>query len=177
MKLNFGWTLIGLLLLGAVACDDDDDQSASTITMNDQTFLSNAAFANLAEIAAASAAKDRASNQDVVAFANHMVEEHNTAWTDLQNLANSKKTDLPDSADQGHRAKLAYLKTLQGYQFDTAYVNSQVKDHQMAISLFTTAQMSADDADVRAYAVKYLPHLQEHLTRAQELKAALTDGP
>jgi putative membrane protein len=176
MKINLNSTIVAMLLLASAACDDDDN-NASNASQNDKNFLRDAAYANLAEIQAGDVAEDSASNQEVKTFASHMVSEHNTAWNDLKGVANDEDIDLPGEPDQTHKAKLEYLKTLNGYRFDTAYVNSQVKDHKAAIALFTQAQSNADDGDIRAYATKYLPHLQEHLSNALELQAALADGP
>jgi putative membrane protein len=66
-----------------------------------------------------------------------------------------------------------YLMTLNGYQLDSAYVQSQVADHQAAVTLFQQAQNNADDNEVRAYASKYLPHIQEHLTDAIALRDSI----
>ena len=176
MKLTYGLTFVALLLCGVVACDDDDDNE-SNASKTDREFLQNAGLANLAEVEMGAVAQDSASDSDVRDFGSHMVQEHTTAWNDLKNIADNKKVDLPKEPDRTHKMKLESIMMLRGYQFDTAYVNSQVKDHQMAIALFTAAQANANDDDVRAYAARYLPHLQEHLTNALELQAALADGP
>jgi putative membrane protein len=174
MKNCIGWMLLAAMVAVA-ACDDDDN--GTDLSRDDRDFLRSAAYANLAEVEMGQLAEDEATDEDVQDFGSHMVMEHTTAWNELEDLAQDEDYNLPENPDDAHQDKLDYLMTLSGYQFDTAYVNSQVKDHQLAITLFTTAKNNADDDDVRAYATKYLPHLQEHLTTALELQAALTDEP
>jgi putative membrane protein len=45
----------------------------------------------------------------------------------------------------------------------------QVSAHKDAVSLFERYSKDGDNADLKAFAGKYLPHLQEHLKMAQDL--------
>jgi putative membrane protein len=174
MKMLKKFPLI-LLLVAIGACKDDDDKK--NLSQRDRNFTMSAAYANLAEIDAGQLASSKSTEQNVKDFGAHMADEHTTAWNDLKALSRNKNVNLPDQPDSAHQQKKNQLMSLEGYTFDTAYVNSQVKDHLMAISLFQQAQTNSDDKDVKAYAVKYLPHLQEHLTSALALKADLETHP
>ena len=44
-----------------------------------------------------------------------------------------------------------------------------VQDHQAAIGIFEQASRNLADADLRAFAVKTLPVLQQHLRSAQDI--------
>jgi putative membrane protein len=61
------------------------------------------------------------------------------------------------------------LSTLQGAAFDHAYMAGQVADHEQAVTLFTTAAEDSHDTEVKAFAAKTLPTLQEHLHLARQL--------
>jgi len=62
------------------------------------------------------------------------------------------------------------LNNLSGSSFDKAYIKMMVADHQNAISLFEKASQSTD-AQVKAYAKKYLPVLKKHLKHVNALAA------
>lgn len=164
--------LMACALLMVTSCNDDDNDN-NDLSVYDRDFLTMAAQANLAEIRAGEVASMRASDQEVKDFGEHMVTEHTKAWTDLKTVAERNDHDLPDKPDEAHQRKLEGLSEMSGHMFDTAYVNSQVKDHQMAISLFSGASSSANNKEVKDYATTYLPHLEEHLEQAEELKAKL----
>jgi putative membrane protein len=159
-------------LLSVAACNDDDDND-NNLSTYDRDFLTSAAHANLAEIEAGKVASTRADDDAVQDYGEHMVTDHTTAWNDLKGVADNEKQNLPEEPDDAHKQKLEYLRNLSGYSFDTAYINSQVKDHEMAIALFEDASDNADDEDVKDYATRYLPHLEDHLTDAQAIKARL----
>jgi putative membrane protein len=164
--------LMACVLLIGTSCSDDDNDS-SDLSAYDRDFLTMAAQANLAEIRAGEVASMRASHQEVKDFGEHMVTDHTKAWADLKTVAERNNHDLPDEPDEAHQRKLEELSEMSGHMFDTAYVNSQVKDHQMAISLFSGASSSANNKEVRDYATIYLPHLEDHLKQAEALKAML----
>lgn len=80
---------------------------------------------------------------------------------------------LPTEADPVHKAKLAILKTLSGYEFDTTYINSQVMDHYATIALFENEISGGRNPLVKNYANKTLPHLKMHLEEALAIQARL----
>jgi putative membrane protein len=44
-----------------------------------------------------------------------------------------------------------------------------VEDHEKAVKLFSKEAQQGQDADLKAFAAKTLPTLQEHLSRAVQL--------
>ena len=50
------------------------------------------------------------------------------------------------------------------------FKTQMVADHKATIALFETEAKSGGDADLKAFAAKTLPALQEHLKMAQALK-------
>jgi putative membrane protein len=184
MKGKLRWMLALLvLILGVNACDDDDDDNNNgngndhNLSTEDRDFMRDAGLANLAEIQMGQLMLDSADSTNdstVVAFATRMVGEHTTAWTELQNLADDKDVDLPNEPDQDQQDQMDYLMTLNGHQLDSAYISSQVDAHQATATLFQKAVANnEDDNDVRAYAVKYLPGIQQHLTDAITLRDSI----
>ena len=71
--------------------------------------------------------------------------------------------------DKAHGAKLDKLNSLSGADFTRAYEGMQVSAHKDAVSLFERYAKSGDNADLKAFAAKTLPHLRDHLKMAEDL--------
>jgi putative membrane protein len=72
--------------------------------------------------------------------------------------------------DDAHKKKLEKLQGLNGDDFDKQYDSDQQAAHKDAVSLFDRYGKGGDNADLKAFASKHLPHLQEHLKMAEQLK-------
>ena len=83
------------------------------------------------------------------------------------------------AAPHGHAAKdrreINKLSKLSGADFDREYMKSMVSDHQKDVSEFKSESKSSRDNDVKSFAAKTLPTLQQHLDLAQSTKAAAAD--
>ncbi len=66
-----------------------------------------------------------------------------------------------------------HLSTLSGAAFDKAYMSHMVEDHEKDVKEFDKASTSAEDSDLRSWAAKTLPTLQEHLRIAKEIARKL----
>jgi putative membrane protein len=172
MKQLMGWALVAAIAATS-ACDDDNDNNNNALAQVDQDFVMNVSEANKAEIEAGQLATNKGTAQEVQDFGTQMVSEHSTALTELQTLATQKKATVASALNEQHQALKQKLTDYTGYTFDTAYVNSQVKDHQTAIAMFQFYQSNGKDADLKSYASKNLPHLQEHLAKAIQVKTTL----
>jgi len=102
-----------------------------------------------------------------------MIQEHTQVQTDLQNLANSLGQTLPNKLTPDDSTLMMRLSALSGFSFDTAYINAQVMDHQKVINVFQNEINAGNNQSVRAYANKYLPHIQMHLRMADSLQTTL----
>ena len=67
----------------------------------------------------------------------------------------------------------AQFKGLSGRALDLTFVNLMVQDHEKAVATFQQQARSAEDSNVRQYASNFLPTLESHLKRAQELQTQL----
>lgn len=145
---------------------------ADTVPGKDKTFMVKAAEAGNAEVAASKVALEKSSNPDVKQFAQKMIDDHTQVGDQLKQLASSKDVSLPSDPSMGQRAKIAVLDKLSGATFDKRYASMiGVSAHEDAVKLFQKASTSAQDPDVKNFAAKTLPGLQEHLQMATDLKA------
>jgi putative membrane protein len=62
------------------------------------------------------------------------------------------------------------LKAMNGKDFDRGYDQTQLKAHQDAVVLFDAYAKDGDNAELKGWAFRTLPHLQEHLSMAEKLK-------
>ena len=62
---------------------------------------------------------------------------------------------------------------LSGAAFDQAYMKAMVSDHVEDVNEFKTESKSGKDADVKAWAAKTLPTLEEHLKMARDTNGAV----
>ena len=70
-----------------------------------------------------------------------------------------------------HRQLQERLSKLSGAAFDRAYVEEMVKDHRKDVSEFRREAAQARDADLKAWAGKTLPTIEDHFKQVQQLQA------
>jgi len=169
MKKVFLTGSVALIVFASYKKDKDNNNVNST----DQTFLTQVAIGNKAEVMAGQLAATKATNPAIKSFGQLMVTEHGQAQTDLQNVYSSVGQTMPDTVDAEHQALMARLNSLTGHSFDTAYINSQVKDHQKTLIIFQSEINDGDNSNVKNYANTYLPHIQMHLQKADSLSRTL----
>lgn len=165
------WMFTGTICIVLLtACDKEDNDMPNA---TDTDFAAMASISNNAEIQAGQLAATKGTNSMVKAFAQLMVTEHTTAQEDLRNRAATVNIIASDTVDAAHLALMTRLNSLSGYSFDTAYMNSQVKDHAATLNLFNTEINSGNNETVRNYATTYLPHIQMHYNKADSIRKAL----
>jgi len=136
----------------------------------DESFYRNAAEGGLAEIDAGTLAQSQGSTQSVKDFGAMMVKDHGTANDKLKKIAASKSVKLPADPGLKHKGKKKLLETKSGADFDSAYIDAQIQDHEDTVKLFQQEISSGKDADAKAFASETLPTVQAHLKMARELK-------
>lgn len=141
------------------------------LAQSDRKFMMETAQGNLAEVELGKLASEKASSDGVKDFGKRMADDHGKATTELKELASKKGVTLPTDLDQKHRQLRDRLARLSGAEFDRAYVDEMVKDHKKDVSTFKREANRAKDADVKAWAGKTLPTLEEHLKQVQQLQA------
>jgi putative membrane protein len=137
----------------------------------DRKMMTDMAHANISEIAAAKLAQNQSKNEQVRTYAQHMIDDHTNAENDLTQLAQAKGVQLPTEPDAKHKAAMKKLSSLSSAEFDRMYITQAgLDDHRNASKLWQKASKEAKDPDVKAYASKTLPTVEQHLKMAQEMK-------
>lgn len=136
-----------------------------------QDFVTLAAQSDMLEIQSSKLALTKSDNAKSKQFAEKMIKDHTETSTELKALlANGKsQATLPTDLDKAHKDKLDALTKLEGKGFTAQYDAMQVAAHTDAVSLFERYGKSGENAELKAFANKHLPHLQQHLKMAQDL--------
>ena len=145
--------------------------TVSVMSDADKEFVIKAAQGGLAEVALGQMAAERAESAAVKAFGQRMVTDHGQAGAELKALATTKGLAMPGDPGEKHKEAADHVAGLSGTAFDRMYMKHMVEDHEMDVKEFEKAAQSAQDADLKAWAAKTLPTLQDHLRQAKETQA------
>jgi putative membrane protein len=141
--------------------------AAVSMTVTASDVVERLHVSNLREIEAGKLASAQAGALDVRQYGEHLMKDHTLADKELGELAQRNGISLP-AADASN---LENLRGLRGAEFDRAFLNMMVRDHQNAIHMVRTAQARAENRDIRALLDKILPTLQQHEEHAQQLNS------
>ena len=143
--------------------------AGNAIAPADHAFVKEAAIGGMAEVDLGQLAASKAESPDVKQFGQRMVDDHGKANTELKSWASQKNVTLPTELDAKHKAEHARLEKLSGAAFDRAYMQAMVADHNKDVAAFMRESKAAKDPDLKAWAAKTLPTLQEHQKMAKEI--------
>ena len=137
----------------------------------DEFFMVEAAQNNLAEIAAGELAVERGGDA-VKQYGQRMIDDHTRAQNELMSLAERKGVKLPARPDEQHMVFSAHLRELAGAEFDREFIGHMHGDHAKVVTMFEDKAKNAQDPELRAWAAKMVPILQEHLRLASAMQQA-----
>ena len=147
----------------------DKSADKGKMTSSDHKFVMDALKGGMAEVELGKLASEKASNDAVKQFGQRMADDHGKAGDELKKIAEDKGMTPPTAMDDKHKKLHDRLSKLSGAAFDRAYMDEMVKDHKTDVKEFQREANSAKDPDVKAFAAKTLPTLQEHLKEAQSV--------
>jgi putative membrane protein len=147
----------------------DRGEDRAKLASGDRKFVMEALKGGMAEVELGKLASEKASSDAVKQFGKRMVDDHGKASDELKKLAQDKGITPPAELDGKHKKLHDRLSKLSGAEFDRAYVNEMVKDHRKDVKDFQREAEKAKDADVKSFASKTLPTLQEHLKQVEDL--------
>jgi len=147
--------------------------AATPVLAADQTFVTKAAQGGMAEVELGKLAAEKASSDTVKKFGQRMADDHSKANDELKKLAESKNITLPSTIGPEEKALRDRLSKLSGAAFDQAYMKAMVNDHVKDVNEFKMESKSGKDPELKAWAAKTLPTLEEHLKMARDANGAV----
>jgi putative membrane protein len=170
--------IVGLLGSPALA---QSQTGQAELAQQDLEFAKEAAAGGLKEVALGELAQEQAKSEEVERFGQRMVQDHGQANQKLMAIVEQKDIQLPQELPEDAQQKYQELQQLSDAEFDEAYMDEMVKDHEKDVALFEQQAQSGEDPDLRAFAEETLPTLREHLELAREVQSQITaargDGP
>ncbi len=136
---------------------------------SDTSFYRTLAEGGMAEVDLGKLATQKSTNPKVKNFAQMMVKDHSAANEKLESLASAQHVALPKTLDAAHDAEKTKLEGLTGQNFDKAYIQSQVKDHEKTLNLLEKEISSGQDPQAKALAQQVLPTIREHMDAVRTL--------
>lgn len=148
-------------------------KAPSSLAAADRNFIMRAAASSMFEVEAARLAAEQAKDENVKRYAAMLADHHQAANQELTGLAQSKGITLPSSLPAGKRHELERLKRTPDDDFDAVFVQDVgVREHRQDVRLFRDASRQSKDPEIKAWAAKTLPALEQHLKEARALPAA-----
>jgi putative membrane protein len=102
-------------------------------------------------------------------YASHMVEDHGKMLEEQQAMAKAKGVQLPKQPKKEHQSALKKLEGMSGQEFDRAYMEQMVKDHDKTLKLVQEAAKNAKDPELKQAAEKAAPDVEKHLAMAKQI--------
>jgi putative membrane protein len=176
---------LGIVLATSVVACTDDRRATDTATPAggavgtaganaDRDFIVDQLEDGSAEVALGKLAGERASHPQVKEFAEAMVRDHQMAGDELKQAASRANVQVTEPADldDDHKDLQEDLMKLSGKDFDKKYIDAMIDEHQEAVN---ELERRTDDsnAEIKAWAVKTLPKVRQHLEQAKQLKETL----
>jgi len=133
----------------------------------DWKFFKEAAQGGMAEVTLGQMAANKAESETVKSFGQQMVTDHGKANQELKDLAVAESVTLPTEMSTDAKALQKKLSSLSGTEFDKTYMEEMLRDHKKDIAAFQEQAQQGKDLEVKNWAEKTLPTLQEHYALAQ----------
>jgi putative membrane protein len=146
--------------------------SALGITPTTPDFVREAAMSDMFEIQSSQLAEQKSNDAATKTFAQKMVTDHTKTTTEMKSMMSSGKlkgVEAPTAMASSQQSMLDKLKGLNGSDFTKQYHDDQVSAHKDAVSLFERYGKGGDNPELKDWANKTLPTLQDHLKMAQDL--------
>jgi len=165
--------LLTTAFLSAVYDKRDNENNNRVHAAKDETatFIREMADARMMDTEEGKLARDRGTTDAIKQYGEWMITDQAIILKALQSLASAKGVSLPDKLSREKAEGLADLKKEQGVDFDKKFMKMIVIDHKRDIKAFREAAES-EDAAVKTFASKFLPVIESHLVKIEEIKDA-----
>jgi len=142
--------------------------SGITIKKNKPAFPQLAYSNGIMEIQLGKLAQRKASSYKVKEFGERMIIDNSEANKELREVAKKNSITLPGKMLSVNQDVYTELSRYKGIDFDKHYMKKMVEDHKEGIKAFRKASQFADNDQVRNWAQKSLPTLNQHLKLAEK---------
>lgn len=165
--IKFGLPVV-LLVIGGIAYMTFAGENSEGLSTDDEKFLRDAADARMMDWAEGNLATEKGTNAKYHRYGKLMMHDQGRLMEELKELAKAKNITLSDKISEDKSEGLNRLKMSSGETFDRRFRRMIIKDHKRDISDFKRASESSDP-EIREFAKRVLPMLEDHLEGARAL--------
>jgi putative membrane protein len=137
------------------------------LTPGDRTFADDLARTNIAEISLGKLAQQKGTVAAVKDFGARMVRDHTELNNELTTWAKNNHVVLPTTMSAADTAEQQKLESMSGKDFDNAYMETMLSDHQHDIVKVQREAERVTNSQVKQLASRTLPVLEDHVRMAE----------
>lgn len=142
-----------------------------------QTYLSIAVEEQQVAIVLGQLAAQRAHNERVKEYGAKVARDHKTVRREAEQLASIHQVLLPTKLTPEDKQKVDELSQLSGHEFDRAYMNFTLQNHETTLEQYQQHIQLMRYPDLREYFTSTVPMLQAHRDQARSIKNSLQTNP
>lgn len=155
------------------AVKDTTKQLSIGVEKVDAGFIVDAANGSMAEIDLGKLAQQKGISKQVKNFGVMMEKDHSKISNFIKAIAVTKNISIPKAPGTDEQKTIRKLSNKAGKDFDKAYIDNMIDDHEKDIKAFEKAAKKCLDPDVKSFAAKTLPILHEHLDAINAIKDSM----
>lgn len=141
------------------------------IASADKEFMTRAAQDSMLEVTLGADAARLGSSPAVKELGDRLVRDHSKSDAELQELATKKGIVLSTELDEQHKKEIQRLEKLNGKAFDAEFAKFMISDHETDVKEFQKEATDAKDPDLRSWAARSVPILEQQLAMASSMKS------
>ena len=171
-----GWLIPALVIVGADL--GSGLTAAAQVKLDDAQILASLDRACAHEVEHATLAVERGSVPEVKALAQRIRDAYTAASGEGRELAERLRISLvsrgPSAVADSHHAMISDMNNMKGTDFDRAYVEHEIGDHQALLDHVTkTLLPGASNPELKALLERLGPMIKSHIDEAKALKQQL----
>lgn len=141
--------------------------SSSSFSETDRAFIRVAGERGRAVVRSSELAQEKASSASVRRLAKVLGDYSLKSNHELAQIAGAKGIDLPSDPGPVRQRTISGLESIQGNDFDRAFVQNAIANDSRALAAFESATHQLNNAELAVFAQKSLRSLRVHLWMAQ----------
>ncbi len=145
---------------------------AASLSSADHDFLVSTAQGATYELATAKLALTKATRSDIKDYAHTMITDHKSLNPQLHHLAKQNGINLPTTMTDEKQQSYGHLKSLDGKEFDAAFVKDEAQDNQSDVATEQKELESTDNASLKSFVEQLKKSDTKHAKLGEALQQA-----
>jgi putative membrane protein len=139
---------------------------------SEKRFVNDAAESGQVQVEVSKLAQEKGSTEAVKQFGKRLVDDHIKASQDLTQAATAANIAVPSETARKAKKSQEKLSKLSGADFDRAYTKLMMNELKDEVKSFDRESRNGKIPQIKDFAAKTLPALQEHRRMVEQLASA-----